>query len=270
MLATNLVLGNSLVFDHRTQEWAIFKSRFTQFCLANKFTEETDKSGATRRAILLSALVEDTFRIAKDLVSPDNLDSIGYTDLIAKLDGHFEAKRCVFAERYLFYKAEQRPGEELSDWAARVRSLAQYCSFTTELDSALRDRFVLGLENRKEKEKLFAEDPTSLTFSKALQLAQSVRCARLAVHGNSGTASAGAGTSTGVFAMRPAAESDKKKTKCSACGYHGHSKDQCKFTQYSCKKCGKKGHLSRVCKSKVKATNFLAEDTDDICEDLTA
>ncbi|GBP04205.1 hypothetical protein EVAR_74043_1 [Eumeta japonica] len=34
-------------------------------------------------------------------------------------------KRSVFAERYNFYRAEQRPGEDMAEWAARVRTLAR-------------------------------------------------------------------------------------------------------------------------------------------------
>lgn len=262
-----MVLGNmnSLVFDHRSQEWAIFKSRFGQFCLVNDITEETDKAGAKRRGILLSALVEDTYRVARDLVFPTPLEETAYATLIKKLDEHLDTKRCGFVERYQFYKAEQRPGEDLNEWAARVRRLAQFCSFTSELEMALRDRFVLGLENAREKEKLFAENVSTLTFSEALKIAQSVRCARLAIH--SGGSSAGAGASAEVFALSSAA-AENKRQKCSVCGYYNHSKQQCKFVEYSCKKCGKKGHLNRVCRSKTKSANFLAEDTDDICEGI--
>lgn len=79
-MATNTVLGNSLVFDHRAQEWDIFKSRFMQYCLANDLTEESDKSGTRRRAVLLTALVEDTYRVARDLAFPSTLEALSYSD----------------------------------------------------------------------------------------------------------------------------------------------------------------------------------------------
>ncbi|XP_073944794.1 uncharacterized protein [Choristoneura fumiferana] len=236
-MSNNGVIGNmnSLVFDHRSQEWAIFKSRFGQFCLVNDITEETDKAGAKRRGILLSALVENTYRVARDLALPTALEETAYATLIKKLDEQFETKRCGFVERYNFYKAEQRPGEEMSEWAARVRRLAQFCGFTSELEMALRYRFVLGLENPKEKEKLFAESTSTLSFSEALKIAQSVHCARLAIHSSCGS-SAGVGATSEVFALSPAA-TESKKVNCSVCGYYNHSKQQCKFVEYSCKKC---------------------------------
>lgn len=282
----NTMFGGSLTFDHHVQEWSIFKSRFTQYCTANNITSETDKAGVRRRALLLTALMEDTYRIARNLAFPSDLEELEFSKLLEILDEHFRSKRSSFAERYKFYKAEQRPGEELADWAARVRSLAQHCGFKTELDTALRDRFVLGLENVKEKEKLFAESIDSLTFSKALELAQNVHCARLALQTARAEGGAGAPAAAhDVFALRGAGSSGappgaargggagaggrsgggdrnswQNKKCCDVCGYKNHSKEQCRFSEYTCRKCNKKGHLQRMCKTSVKNQFSLAAD----------
>ncbi|CAG9788358.1 unnamed protein product [Diatraea saccharalis] len=226
--------------------------RFTQFCAANDITDDTDKAGVKRRALLLTTLVEDTYRVVNDLAFPSTLDSVEFSILIQKLDSHFLSKKSSFAERYKFYKAEQRPGEDLSEWAARVRNLAQFCGFKTELEFALRDRFILGLENTKEKEKLFAESIETLTFHKALELAQSIRCARMALQvANKSGASADGGyspTAQPMFAIHRATVRDptdcftksshNKHNKCCAvCGYRNHTKDQCRFINYKCQKC---------------------------------
>lgn len=273
-----MVFGGNLSFDHRTQEWSIFRSRFIQYCTANDIGDDTDKSGMRRRALLLTALVEDTYRVARDLVFPEDLDSVEFQTLLEKLNVHFQSKKSTFAERYSFYKAEQRPGEDLAEWASRVRNLAQYCGFKKELETALRDKFVLGLENTKEKEKLFAESIETLTFNKALEMAQSVRCARAALQtaraGNAAAGAAGAGTSAAtqaqpVFAMqRPSTSSSSSDSSrllkcCEVCGYKNHQKEKCRFIDYVCQKCNKKGHLKRMCKAKISDSNFLGTDDDD-------
>lgn len=60
----------------------------------------------------------------------------------------------------------------VSDWAARVRTLALTCGFGTELDIMLRDKFVLGLDKRL-LEGLFEEDAThkDTTFAKTIEIA---------------------------------------------------------------------------------------------------
>lgn len=261
------IFGGSLTFDHRVQEWSIFKSRFTQFCAANNIVQDNDKLGMRRRALLLTALVEDTYRVARDLVFPKLVEEVEYESLLSSLDTHFKSKRSSFGERLKFSLAQQRPGEELTEWAARVRSLAQYCGFKTELDMSLRDRFVLGLEPSKEKEKLFAENIETLTFDKALEIAQSVRCARMALHstrhgatatassttfqpvfalhrggGGGGTDSAvssragngggggGGGAGSARYAQNIGSNNySSKQQRCEVCGYKNYSKEKCRY-----------------------------------------
>ncbi|XP_048477639.1 uncharacterized protein LOC125488626 [Plutella xylostella] len=271
--SANGMFGGNLTFDHRIQEWGIFKSRFNQFCLANDINEDTDKAGLKRRALLLTSLAEETYRVVRDLASPTSLEDQEYTALLTLLEKHFVPKKSSFAERYNFYKAEQRAGEELAEWAARVRSLAQHCGFGAELQTALRDRFVLGLENVKEKEKLFSESISSLTFDRALELAASVRCARLALGG------ARPEPAPQLYALRPGAPraaaaaaagaSHSDSARCEVCGYKSHSKDQCRFVNLTCKNCHKRGHLKRMCKLRVKSNNFMETVDGDIVEDLT-
>ncbi|XP_045491686.1 uncharacterized protein LOC123691376 [Colias croceus] len=277
----NASFGSNLTFDHRAQEWSIFISRFKQYCTANSIDDNSDKAGVKRRALLLTALVEDTYRVAKDLVFPSDLENIEYATLIQKLNDHFISKRSTFAERYLFYKAEQRPGEDLTEWAARVRHLAQHCGFKSELDTALRDRFVLGLVNAKEKEKLFAENIDNLSFNKALEMALSVQCARLALQSADSASSASLQPGVergpvGVFAVRPGApgraargSNFSEKVLCVVCGGKGHSKEQCRFKSYNCNKCGKQGHLQRVCNVNVKRNNYVEMHGEDSEVDFT-
>ena len=268
--------GSTLIFDHRSHQWNIYISRFKQYCTANNISEENDKAGVKRRALLLTSFAEDTYRIAKDLAYPTDLENIEYSALLQKLTSHFIVKKSTFAERYVFYKAEQHPGEDLTEWAARVRSLAQHCEFKSDLDTALRDRFVLGLENNKEKEKLFAENIETLSFNKALELASNIRCARLALHGvedasiepaTSHRHTTDACGATEVFAVRASATAKLNNVKpvCAVCGYRNHSKNECRFANYTCRKCNVKGHLQRMCGKKItKNNNFLNKNEDDI------
>ncbi|GBP47740.1 hypothetical protein EVAR_14272_1 [Eumeta japonica] len=172
------LFGGSLSFDHHSHDWEAFKVRLTQFCVANGVTDENDKNQRRRRAFLITALTEDTMRVASSLVAPDSLDAVPYERLVSLFDAHFMIKRSVFAERYNFYRAEQRPGEDMAEWAARVRTLARYCNFQSELDIMLRDRFILGLQDVRERERLFTEDAGKITFVAAMELVQSVQCAR--------------------------------------------------------------------------------------------
>ncbi|XP_048478435.1 uncharacterized protein LOC125488852 [Plutella xylostella] len=257
----NFILGPISTFDHHVQDWATFKSKFDQWLIANGVEEQTDKTGAKRRAILLSALSDSTYQLANNLVLPKDLVTAPFEDIVKVLDVHFTPKRCGFAERHYFYSAAQQAGESHAQWAARLRGLAAHCNFK-ELEEALRDKFVMGLQSGPEREKLFAMEISELTLAKAVDVAESVRCARAAA---ASTAPGARGSSSGdsVFKMQqrePRGAAGPGKEQCTVCGRRSHKASECRFASFKCTKCKAKGHLRRMCKY----VNFVG--TEETCE----
>ncbi|XP_037294913.1 uncharacterized protein LOC119189435 [Manduca sexta] len=250
-------------FDHSIQEWKAYKSRLSQWFIANDIDEKSDATGK-RRAILLSALKEATYKLASDLALPKDLQDVPYEDIIKILDDHFTPKKCGFSERQKFYSSVQQQGETHQQWAARLRGLTADCGFTN-VEEILRDRFVLGMLAGPEKEKLFSHDMKSLTLAKAVQVAGSIRSAQA---GAAATA-VPERTTPQVFQIKRR-EGDGNgtsltgKEKCSVCGRSNHNSTQCRFINYKCKKCFKKGHLRNVCKEiKYMGVGDVNEDDDD-------
>lgn len=265
MFGSNSTLGAISNFDHLTQDWKLYKGRLQQWFIANSIGETEDKAGVKRKAVLLSALTENTFQLACNLVLPEELDTKNYADLVKILDDHFLPKRCGFAERHKFYSAVQQPGETHSQWAARLRGLATYCAFKN-LEDYLLDKFVMGILPGHERDKLFAKDIKDLTLSKAVDLAESVRCARTgAAVAPSGITDANqdAGASA-VFKIDQRGNtkgSRRNSEKCSVCGYKNHKTSECRFSNYTCKLCNRKGHLRKMCSSNT--VNYVEQGNAD-------
>ncbi|XP_063834568.1 uncharacterized protein LOC135083760 [Ostrinia nubilalis] len=241
-------------FDHNVQDWKTYKSRISQWFIANDIDAKNDTSGIKRRAILLSALADGTFKLAADLALPKELQDLPYGQIINLLDGHFTPKRCGFSERYKFYAATQQHGESHPQWAARLRGLTAHCGFK-DVEEALRDRFVMGMVAGPEREKLFAQDMDGLSLAKAVELAESIHCAR------AGAASASAAPlQETVFKIVNSSSKPKNNVrsdvKCLVCGRSNHESSQCRFANYKCRKCNVKGHLRKMC-TKV---NFISTE----------
>ncbi|CAG5038941.1 unnamed protein product [Parnassius apollo] len=166
-------LGNLPVFDHKTSEWSIFYGKLTQFLRINNVTKEEIKSG-----ILLTRLTDETYRLVRNLAYPNTVESLTYNELVQILNSHFKPKQCSFVDKANFFGATRSPGESLGDWAARLRGLASYCEFGDALETNLRDRFVLGLGSGPERDKLFEQNPTTLTLTKAIEIGEQAACAR--------------------------------------------------------------------------------------------
>ncbi|XP_026314449.1 LOW QUALITY PROTEIN: uncharacterized protein K02A2.6-like [Hyposmocoma kahamanoa] len=243
MSATFGILSN---FNHEQQDWITYKSRLLQWFIANEINDSSDKEGVKRRAILLSALSESSYQLASNLLLPDSVDAVSYKRILVALDSHFTPKRCGFAERHHFYMAVQRAGETPAQWAARLRGLAAHCSFKN-LEDVLLDKFVIGMGPGPEREKLFATGIAELSLVKAVDLAESVRCARAAA------ANSSAGTTLEpVFKIenkrKPSNGNSIENVQCKVCGRKNHKSNECRFVNYKCNKCQVKGHLRKMCK----------------------
>lgn len=252
-MSVSQILGHLSVFDHRSQDWTIFYGRLVQFLKLNCGIKDEQKS-----ALLLTHLADDTYRLASNLVHPRKIDEVTYSELIAVLDAQFKPKRCIFADRAKFYEARRAAGENIEEWAARVRGLAVHCAFDS-LEKLIMDKFVLGLNAGPEKDKLFEQDATTLTFGKAVEIAQQMACARAVreqqvqvqvkeepmyrVGAERSGQRAAPGASGGGVA--PAGQA-----RCTVCGLKSHSAIQCRFKKYKCRACHEVGHLSKVCRNK--------------------
>ncbi|KOB52076.1 reverse transcriptase [Operophtera brumata] len=280
-------LGNLSVFDYKIHEWEVFYGKLTQFIKLNTI------SISNQSAVLLTHLSDESYRLVRNLVHPDKLEERTYSELVKVLNGHFTPKRSTFADRAKFYEAIKSDGETIEEWAARLRGLAVYCEFGTELDTLLRDRFVLGFGTGHERDKLFERDSKTLTLAEALEVAQKASCARQARAGGAGAvvvkeepvfyvragaggvarsaagqAAAGAGqAAAGACAANSAAhktdDGDSEQSRCTVCGLKNHNAAWCRFKNYKCLVCGQKGHLKKLCTArKSNLHNIGTEEAD--------
>ncbi|XP_028164571.1 uncharacterized protein LOC114355756 isoform X4 [Ostrinia furnacalis] len=255
--------GILATFDHNSQCWQTYKNRLSQWFIANNIGRAEDPQCIKRRAILLSALSDGSYKLAADLALPKEVQDLPFEDIIKLFDDHFTPKTCGFSERFTFYVATQKLGESYTQWAARLRGLTAHCGFLN-VEEALRDRFVMGMLPGPEREKLFAQDVKALTLSKALELAVSVHCAR---QGAASSAASHAPNDQALFKIsqqqdRVKSASDKK-IQCSVCGYKNHTASVCRFASYKCKKCNTKGHLQRMCKKVNYLDNAVVNESED-------
>jgi hypothetical protein len=94
----SFTFGMISTFDHTQQTWRTFKGKITQWFIANDIDAIKDPLGVKRRAILLSALAECTYRLAADLALPKTIETVPYEDIVDLLDNHFTPKQIGFGE----------------------------------------------------------------------------------------------------------------------------------------------------------------------------
>lgn len=163
----------------------------------------------------------------------------------------------------------KRSDETVSQWYARVKSLALKCKFSA-LDEYVRDRFIIGMvDNDKLFDKMCEEDerldlPTALkkallqeTKMKGKAMSSDVNFVR---GGQQRSASqiTKSSNSTSNNNNNNSNHTGRSRTPYRHCGWKSHQSGSCKFKEAICRSCGKKGHLSPICRNKdKKANNFI-------------
>ena len=139
------------------------------------YFEANDVAADKQVAVLLSSIGAPTYSLISDLAAPGPPIDKTLREIEEILRKHYEPKRAVIAERFLFHKKEQAAGETIAEFDASLRKLATSCQFGATLGEALRDRFVCGLRHESIQRRLLSEQ--ELTYNKALDIAQAMEAA---------------------------------------------------------------------------------------------
>ena len=126
--------------------------------------------------------------------------------------------------------------------------------FGDYLENALRDKFVCGMLDVKNRKRLLVEK--ELTLSKAIAIAtaiEGVECESRIM--DSSTPGRVKTEEIDVLALRG-------KVLCYRCNGDTHLANKCKFKGYKCNKCGLLGHIARACRSKNKFRKQLPSEGD--------
>ncbi|XP_048578018.1 uncharacterized protein K02A2.6-like [Nematostella vectensis] len=263
------VIGQLREFDRQKESFEAYIERLENFMKANGVRKENEV------AVLLTAIGPETYGLLRNLLTPEKPDTKTYKDLVDILSGHLHPKPLVIAERFNFHNRFRHDSETVADFGAQLKKLSTHCEFGTFQDEALRDRFVCGLRQEAIQRKLLTEK--TLTFAKALEIAQSMETAESKSSELKGSGSSGSGCVEEVHQLGKKPQKHKKftqnkggkpKTACHRCGSAEHDGKSCKYKKYKCDNCGKVGHLKRVCQSKeCKETKYVEVSVDNDQED---
>ncbi|KAJ8931824.1 hypothetical protein NQ314_015220 [Rhamnusium bicolor] len=138
MATSKSVIGKISEFNYLNNDFSVFKVKLQQWFVAN--------------------LISD------------------HEELRHKLNIHCAPVQLLFTAREKLYHAAKNNTESVGQWAARVRSLANQCSFSQEmLETVMRDIFVVGMPDGKIKDRLKEENTTfsQAKFPRLFELAQS-------------------------------------------------------------------------------------------------
>ena len=156
------------------QRWKKWKQSF-EFYLTASGTDNNSQM----RALLLHCVgpdVQDIFMHLQDVGTT-------YKTAMDALNNHFEPKKNVVFERYVFRQATQGTNESSLNFVTRLRKLASICEFANP-NSEIRDQFIDECSPNRLRRHLLQEP--NLTLENVSEKAQAMELAEMQSRRNAG------------------------------------------------------------------------------------
>ena len=224
-------------FDPETEDVDSYLERLEQYFLVKDVKEEQ------KVAHFLTMVGSSAYQVLRDLVAPVATTAKTLKELTDVLKKHYRPTRLVIAERFIFHRRYQQPGEDAARYMAELWRLAKTCQFGTFLKEALRDQFVCGLSAVNIQKRLLSE--ADLTVERSLELSQAMDAAERGAKNFKEDQQENLQQGLEKAAV---CTIEKSSRQCSRCARKGHSPGDCPHRDAQCYGCKKTGHLAQACR----------------------
>ncbi|XP_063393306.1 uncharacterized protein DDB_G0289917-like [Cydia fagiglandana] len=150
------------------EKWRIWKQKFEIYTEANKLDDFPENR---KVAILLNLLGDEGLTIFNSFSIDRKTATL--KEVIEKFDAKFNPLKNLTVERYNFFSRQQNSDEDFEEYVTVITNLSNYCEFGTLKESLIKDKFVIGISDKKVKQRLLQED--NLTIEKCLKIAKSMK-----------------------------------------------------------------------------------------------
>ena len=81
------------------------------------------------RAVLISACGPATYRIIKDVLTPEAPSTVDFDAIAEKLTQHFQTVPNQIAQHCKFFSLTGRPHQLIAEYVAQLKKLVEHCQF---------------------------------------------------------------------------------------------------------------------------------------------
>lgn len=241
-------------------EWPSWKKRFLRYRTASGLQAAAEERQVDTLVYLMGTQAEDIFNTFK--LSTENAKK--FDVVLAHYEAYFFPKRNIIYERARFNTRTQGESESVEEFSTALHTLADTCNFGELREELIRDRLVVGLQDKKVSEKLQLD--SSLDLMKALMVARQHETVRQqqkelrptespeSVHQVHTSRSFTVPQKAAVawdrtLSKRHQHDAKNPERSCTWCGHETHSRASCPAKDAVCRGCGKRGHFMTVCRS---------------------
>lgn len=270
----------------KAKEWKFFVQKLDIFMQASKMQEESEQY---KCAVLLNCVGDKALQIYNTFEYSAGEDRSKFSVVKKKFEEFFVPSINETYERYIFFVRDMKQNETVDEYITELRRLSENCKFGTLCESLIKDRLVLGIQDKNVKDRLLRTK--NLDLVKAIEICKSAEITskqlEILCTGSSAREMEdqdvmrvqktsqgsqwknakyrkGRSTAVGDKGMQPpeARQQDKisnfsnnntknfNKSNCNKCG-HVHPYRACRAYGKRCRKCNQFNHFSQFCRNKI-------------------
>ena len=98
----------------------------------------------------------------------DDTEAMGFDTVLQRFDAYFAPKKNISYLQCRFFSCNQLQGQNIDDFVTELKSRAAHREFQTLKDSLIKDKLVIGINDKKVLERLLREK--DLDLEKAIQI----------------------------------------------------------------------------------------------------
>nr|XP_018905063.1 PREDICTED: uncharacterized protein K02A2.6-like [Bemisia tabaci] len=219
-----------------SENWKTFKEAFRIYLIASGLDEKND---SRKIAIFLNFIGEEALRVHETIKKETDTK---LAEVLQTWQEYCNPKKNTLHSRFLFYSRNQKEGESVNSFHTDLKTLLMDCAFD-DSDSMLRDRLVLGSNDKDIKTKLIKKGDPSLS-----DVVTTLRAAELAGTQVREIISQSTTDVSTVDSVKTSYQPEQET--CKKCGYKHRTPDYCPASNKTCAKCQGRNHFAKVCRSK--------------------
>ena len=244
------------------ENWRRWIQKFKLFL---KATGGENKDSSVDVSKLLCLIGDEALEVYNTFSYEAAGDNEKLVTVLAKFEEYCSPRKNIVYERFKFFSLSQKSGQSFEQFLLELKCASQSCEFGDQTDSLIRDRIVLGIQNKNTQERLLRD--TSLTLQKAANFC------RAAEESNYYAREVQQTVSVDAFNQKKSPQVWNKMTAddksppfdCKFCGYK-HQRRECPAYGKICNYCQLKNHYSKMCvkrNAKKKVFNIQERDQPD-------
>ncbi|XP_055545325.1 uncharacterized protein LOC129730199 [Wyeomyia smithii] len=123
---------------------------------------------SSQKALFITLSGPAVFEELKLLYPARDLSTLQYAEIIKKLKERFDKKESDLIQRFKFYNRVQGEDESAENFVLAVKLQAEFCEFGEFKDTAIRDKFLMGVFNKDLQQKMLSEENLTLASAERM------------------------------------------------------------------------------------------------------